>query len=95
MSHQFLRHFGIIANNKNEKNSAQHYMKVYYLYKKETHDFEFSKPYKTFDVVAGDEEIAKDGDKRVKALYPGYIIFPTTKNPIGGEAFILAEASSV
>lgn len=87
----FLSHFGCIKDKWESKENEQIYLQAYYIHKRKNEKFAFTRTYKTFDMVRKNEHIALDGSKEIIAEHEGFILFPRDKNPIGVEAFVLAQ----
>jgi succinylglutamate desuccinylase len=94
-SYQFLQHFDLIEQEYPFDSVKQSFIEAGYIYKKASDEFEFSKKFKTFDLVSEGETIATDGEKELSAPFNGRILFPQSTSPIGVEAYILARDLNV
>lgn len=95
ITERFLSYFGLIAKTFPETTSRQTIMRAADIYFRANEDFSLAKPYKTFDLVEQGELIATDGGKPVVAKTDCYLLFPSTKNPVGVEAFLTAIESTL
>lgn len=89
-SYQFLQYFDLIDEQVPFDSVPQDIMEMHYMHKKQTEDFKFTKEYLSFDKISAGEIIAHDKDQ-ITMDVDGYIIFPSTKDPIGVEAFLFAK----
>jgi succinylglutamate desuccinylase len=90
--YQFLQYFKMVTDTCAPTPSPHTTLRADSMYVRQSEDFSFAKPYKTFDPVAAGQLICTDGSVEVRAEKDAYLLFPGGNNPVGVEAFLLATA---
>jgi succinylglutamate desuccinylase len=90
-AHQFIQFFGLLDEKYEADNNKQIVLKASNIYKRKNKKFALTKKYSTFDFVPKNETVCIDGNKRISYKKDKYILFPSDKNDIGVEAFIMSE----
>ncbi len=89
---QFLKQFDLIDETEQIFSKKSQILNVYSIYKRRGNNFNFIKPLKTFDYLEEGFVFATDDKVLLKVEKANsYILFPRQNNPIGVEAFALAE----
>ncbi len=87
--YQFLQFYGLVKKRVPFSSVKQTYFAVEEIVIRQTDDFTFTKPYRSFDKLEPGQVYARDGGKEYVAHDNQYIIFPRPDQVIGQEAFML------